>query len=843
MRLVATFFASPLVVALVASLAHAAEPRVLLDGAKLELVAREPDIVTPIGMAFDQKGRLLVVESHTHQRPTDYVGPKGDRIRMLSDSDGDGRLDRWSTFAEGYQQAMNLCVRRPDGAVYLVTRRDVRILYDTDDDGVSDKEMIILHLETTGQYPHNGMSGIAFVPVEWAYKDDQELLEQPSTEETDPAGTLVVGIGENSGIPYTLVGKDDKRISRYDGAGAIYECDLHGTQLRRQATGFWNPFGLCYSGRNVFCVDNDPDASPPCRLINVWHGGDYGFRYQYGRAGVHPLLAWNGELPGTLPPICGVGEAPTAIVAHLGSLWVTSWGDHRIERYDLELDSASRWQASRSIVVQGDTDFRPTGMVIAPNGDVYFSDWVNRSYPVHGRGRIWRLQLPKSAARRFPVRMESHWQGSSPEARLLSPLRSDGERAASGVREVKTNWDQMSAVERVGWLQYVRWYCGPPGPSPLFGFGGGQQRPVDGPEAVALLRRGLTDPSADVRLYAVRWIADERIKELRDDVAKLLDGEIPDERYFLAVIAAIEWLDGDAKPRSGGISDGLLRGELANKSRSPALKAIALRLISPDHPWLTIEKLREFVASDSEELRREAVRTLAMQPRGERFAVLAEIASDAARDPGMRADAVAGLAADIANQDALLATLAEGDESTVAREAARVLRLNRKRVETAEQVPAASDLDAWDSLLGEGGDAEAGRRLFFMSGGPQCAACHQHSGRGGRVGPDLTLLGGQQSRERVIASILQPSREIAPHYQAWELRTSDGLTRVGLRLPKGGDDGIEPYADSTGRRFELRSEEIELRSPAEASIMPEGLSASLSVDDLRDLVAFLSAKK
>jgi len=49
---------------------------------KLELVASDPQIVYAIGMAFDPKGRLLVIESHTHDRPQGYAGPAGDRIRM-----------------------------------------------------------------------------------------------------------------------------------------------------------------------------------------------------------------------------------------------------------------------------------------------------------------------------------------------------------------------------------------------------------------------------------------------------------------------------------------------------------------------------------------------------------------------------------------------------------------------------------------------------------------------------------------------------------------------------------------------------------------------------------------
>ena len=56
----------------------------------IERFAAAPDIVHPIGMAFDGRGRLLVIESHTHFRPENYQGPKHDRIRILEDTHGDG---------------------------------------------------------------------------------------------------------------------------------------------------------------------------------------------------------------------------------------------------------------------------------------------------------------------------------------------------------------------------------------------------------------------------------------------------------------------------------------------------------------------------------------------------------------------------------------------------------------------------------------------------------------------------------------------------------------------------------------------------------------------------------
>jgi putative membrane-bound dehydrogenase-like protein len=760
-----------------AYLSRAAEPRLLIDqpGFGLELIAKEPDIVTPIGMAFDTKGRLLVVESHTHQRPDDYQGPKGDRIRMFTDTDRDGRLDTWTTFAEGYQQAMNLCVR-PDGAVYLVTRRDVRILEDTNDDGVSDKETIILHLETTGEYPHNGMSGIVFIP--------------PLDAKFPKSSSIALGIGENSGIPYTLVASDGTKFESRDGAGNVFVCNKDGSGLEREATGFWNPFGLCLAGNALFCVDNDPDASPPCRLVDVIPGGDYGFRYQYGRAGVHPLEAWNGELPGTLPPICGVGEAPTALIPHLGSLWVTSWGDHRIERYGLTPQGGT-FSAKRSVVVQGDADFRPTGCAVAPDGSMYFGDWVERSYPVHGKGRIWRLSLTESAAeatpwptRQLPSNESEFWESNDAIIRQIGIAKVSPFVTISPFDE---SWSILVANARLSLLQAKRWTN------------------VESDERARMLSKAINDEDADVRLYAVRWIADEKIPGFRDDVAKLLDGDIPTERYFLAVLAAVDWLDEKPIAKNGAISDELLVRELENENRSPHLHALALRLISPNHEWLTIDRLRRYLAAGSPELQLEAVRTLALQNKPERFDVLAEVAADPKRDPQLRAAAVAGLAAGVNDQEPLLAKLADGDELTVAREAARVLRLNRKRVAAVEEHPAATDLDAWNALLAEGGDAEAGRRLFYTAAGPQCANCHQHGGRGGRVGPDLTRLGQQQNRERIIASILQPSREIAPEFQAWNLVTNDGLTHAGLRLPKGGDDGVEPYADEQGREFKLKS--------------------------------------
>src|SRR5579871_6200149 len=66
-------------------------PKVTDDRLTIELVAQEPDIVTPTGLTIDERGRIWVLENQTHQRTKEYAGPTSDRIRIFEDFDPAGR--------------------------------------------------------------------------------------------------------------------------------------------------------------------------------------------------------------------------------------------------------------------------------------------------------------------------------------------------------------------------------------------------------------------------------------------------------------------------------------------------------------------------------------------------------------------------------------------------------------------------------------------------------------------------------------------------------------------------------------------------------------------------------
>src|SRR5687768_15680439 len=81
----------------------------LEPGLRIELVAAEPDVIDPVAMAFDEDGRLFVVEMRDYPNSAEGHPPAG-RVVMLEDPDGDGRFAKRSDFATGLAYANGLMV-------------------------------------------------------------------------------------------------------------------------------------------------------------------------------------------------------------------------------------------------------------------------------------------------------------------------------------------------------------------------------------------------------------------------------------------------------------------------------------------------------------------------------------------------------------------------------------------------------------------------------------------------------------------------------------------------------------------------------------------------------------
>lgn len=810
--------------------------RTLQNGVRMTLLAEHPALVTPTGIDVDDQGQIWLIACHTHFRPEGYSGPAHDEVLVF---DKDGRNRR--VFYNRTDATMHIKLG-PGGWVYLAERDRILRVKDSDGDGVGDVEENLAVLDSVSDYPHNGLSGMAWHPDEG----------------------LVFSLGENFGRDWTLTARDGSRVSGR-GEGGIFWAAADGTGMRRIARGFWNPFGLLVrSDGEIFAAENDPGSRPPCRLLQIIEGADYGFQWVYGSSPIHPFVAWNGELRGTLGMIHPCGEGPSAIVQLGGGVLIPSWSNHAIDYFPLQRLGAG-YTASRVEVLAGSEYFRPVAMAVGRTGDFFVTDWVFSSYELHGRGRLWKLEIDRA----------SDWIKAEPEplnaeTRLAQQLRSGQSKAdLKQLFETARGQDKylsdaaLSAIAR----RSAEWT-----PETLL-----QMAAEDRLWALVALRRVnlnddqwvravWQDEDRDVRFEALRWIADGVLTGFSDEVQQLLKQPEIDFTLFEAALATWNTLQGN--PGAGVTDPEVLAERLIDPATPAKIKSYALRLVPPAHKKIDVPLLRQLFAMGDRDLAQEVVRTLGAKRSADAVEMMAEIARNRSLDPELRADAIAGLGQLTQPEHVpwLLALAGEPDRS-IGREALRALRsttlsdaarqelgsLTERFPESADLVaaaldpqtiahdrPAFEDTSAWlqrlDRLPGRPAPA-AGRRIFHHAGIGQCANCHRHSGRGSVVGPDLSLVARQGDRASILRSLLEPNRDVAPQYFTTALELADGSIFTGILLRS---SSTEVFRDATGKERVFQKADIVQRKELKTSMMPTGLVAQITDRELRDLLAFLT---
>jgi putative heme-binding domain-containing protein len=137
----------------------------------------------------------------------------------------------------------------------------------------------------------------------------------------------------------------------------------------------------------------------------------------------------------------------------------------------------------------------------------------------------------------------------------------------------------------------------------------------------------------------------------------------------------------------------------------------------------------------------------------------------------------------------------------------------------------------------EHGNAQRGAAIFQR---PElgCGSCHAISGAAGKAGPDLGALGTAQTAEFILGAILEPQKEVKEGFMSFELLTKDGESHQGYIRNETADEVVlfDPLGQQTVR---LRRDQITERRQ-HGSLMPEGLADTLTREELRDLVKYLS---
>lgn len=810
-------------------------------GLNLTLFAEDPDIVTPVGLAVGKEDEVYVIESHTHARPKGYDGPEGDLIKVFRDTNRDGVADSQGVFAEGFNAAMNLAFSQ-DGVLYVLCAWTLYALPDRDKDGVCDGPELILTLDTKGANPHGCWLGITF----------------------DENNYLYLSRGNVGGEYWRVEGKDGSAVQGFGDGGNVIRAKADGTELREWATGFWNAMDLKFDHKgNLMLVDNDPDARGPNRLIRVVEGGDYGHKHLFGGSGRHPFQGWDATFPGHLPYLSGTGEAPSGLIdaspPGQHSLLITIWNENTIERHTL----SESGEVEKTLFMSGGKNFRPVALDRDSQGNLYISDWMLVDYPVHGRGRIWRvakLPLPEQISKEpDPVPNESDVESYLSDDNAFRRHRGELWLA------VNHRLDLANKLTRH--------------PNPLVRQGAylalRRMQEQDG----ALIERALEDPEIDIRRLGLLWATEAMDSSLRPVLDKVLRAGEVDTVLFNTYLAAMEmvnetFIDAYLKrspthsvklPRS--LESGLVEKLAQDPELPSSVRAEAIKRLEPEQvtPFLSSEEVAVLLA---------AIKKVSQEIDPAIQKHLMRLALDAKQPSEVRAEALLGLSRQSVAHPEKLTPLLFSPDATVAYEAARTLRYHggngavrnaflRLQKELSMQSgmqglgelveyalhgldpnkPFASQRpqseEAWLVRLSEGGEVVRGSRVF-RSAQTMCTRCHTIDEGGSNLGPDLGGIAQSLTRPQIIQAILKPSDSFPPQYQAWNIYTTDGQVHTGLQIDhKAGGAMLLYTLEHINRRFE--AEEVKDYRASPYSLMPEGLENTMTAVEMNDLVAYLTS--
>ncbi|WP_417392064.1 PVC-type heme-binding CxxCH protein [Gimesia sp.] len=397
------------------------------EGMQVSLFAAEPLLANPVAFCIDEQGRFYVAETyrqgkgvednrshmnwlhddlaaetiadrlayfrkHLKDKVSDYA-LEHDRIRLVEDRDGDGKADHASVFADGFnniEDGTGAGVLARGGDVYYTCIPHVWKLSDTANEGKA----------TLREKLSSGYG----IRVAFRGHDLHGLV-------LGPDGRLYFSIGDRG---YNVTTKEGKHLFRPD-TGAVFRCNLDGTELEEFAYGLRNPQELAFDNfGNLFTGDNNSDSGDKARWVYVVEGGDTGWRmyYQYlsDRGPFNREKIWHpaheGQPAYMVPPIVNLADGPSGLTHYPGVGLSDRYKDHF---FLADFRGTPSQSGIRSFAVQPKgasfelTDSHEfiwqilaTDLDFGYDGSLYVSDWVN-GWNGLGKGRIYEFTDPEHA--------------------------------------------------------------------------------------------------------------------------------------------------------------------------------------------------------------------------------------------------------------------------------------------------------------------------------------------------------------------------------------------------------------------------------------------------------------
>ena len=407
--------------------AEAAKTFRVLDGFHMDLLAAEPNVASPVAIAYDENGRAYVCEMRDYpytdkahhkpnqENPTD--APIG-RIRLLEDTDGDGVFDKATVFADGLSWPTGVACWK--GGIFVAATPDIWYLKDTDGDGVADvrRKVFTGFRKLNVQAVMNNLAWGLDNRIHGAGGSNGGLIRPGDQPDAKP---LAISRSDFAFDPATekleLLSGGARFGGSFDDWGNRFLCNI-----RNPAQHVVLP--ARYLARNPYLATRSP-------LNDMAESGDQLPVYRISEPEPWRVLRakrWAGERDIVMPrsELVGAGVVTSASGVtsyrgaaypekYRGNVFVCECAGNLLYRLQLTPDGptfkAARIDGTKEMVASTDNWFRPVNFINAPDGTLHVLDMYreNIEHPwsipddIHalvdlenGRdmGRIWRLTPP-----------------------------------------------------------------------------------------------------------------------------------------------------------------------------------------------------------------------------------------------------------------------------------------------------------------------------------------------------------------------------------------------------------------------------------------------------------------
>lgn len=781
-------------------------------------------IANPIAIHWDSRGRLWVLTTLAYAQLAPGESAS-DTIVILEDTDADGRADQSTVFAEGLVMPLGFAILPDETGVYVGEGQDLVKLIDTDGDSRSDSREVVLTGFGTGD-THQNISNFT-----WG-----------------PEGNLWFSQGLHC---FSRV-ETPWGIARGDTAGFWrFEPDaLRLTPYCFPAMASQNPCGIAFDDTDALFI-----KSNNLELI-------------YATPGRVPTTH-----PRNLQTIGNLGSTPGKSMGgefanHSGhpdwlrrSILIAGYYSHRVMAFPLIEDGAGYRKVDPiELLVSSHESFRPVDIRVGPNDAIYVADWFNPiighyqaslRHPDRDRqhGRIWKLTSKTAGG---PVKSHTATPMRERLDRVIAAANSDASDSLSEAlsvldapldrhldyalsQTVHAKSDQIQTLTDTTQLAFAL-------------------EVLATPEAASIARERAKEDPAFRRVLARVGTPQDRLDLVADLAvsAEILDllaqsGKKAAPPYVEPLRALIAEPQSDRRDAAIRLIGAWRVQELANEIGSLSetdLNALKVWPLIAD-PGVTTpafhsryreaplpEVLEAFAISDLGT----AASAFAEQPPGDPARYLTAFTN---RKGGLIALASAFEA--FPPSPELAATIETALAQTGQTEAGLAQLLAKAQGRSAARRDHSPELVASLVELAEkDGDAGKGREIFHRPA-LACIACHQIGDAGGVIGPALDTVGAGLPNSLIVESILWPDRQLKEGYFSETIVEKNGRTRTGY-VQREVAGSIWILDTTTNSEHAIAKDQIESRTNL-GSIMPAGLTDSLSDEELAHLIRYLSEKR